>query len=343
MKKRWKCTICGYVHVGNDPPEICPICGSDSSKFILLGHKKSHFFHELTAAFKLHPVVAHFPNGLMPTAALFLGLFLFTANSGFEATAFWLVLTLTIVVPVSIGSGLHDWYKYIAKRRAPIFAKKISLALMLLVLGLVAILLRYGQPDLLMTAGWQRWLYLLCLIGMLGCVALLGHFGSLLAVQVAQNPIQTHAENPAAKRDENDNWLRSIVTFTPDAILAADTSGVIRLWNHGAERIFSVSAGEAIGQSLDLIIPENLRQRHWEGWAKVMTSGVSRYGEDELLRVPAIRGDGQRFSAEFSIIMLKDSTGEVTGVATILRDVSEQWEKTKELKAQLDVCQNRPS
>jgi len=343
MKKRWKCTVCGYIHVGNEPPATCPICGADRSKFILLNHEKSHFIHEMAAAFKLHPVLAHFPNGLMPTAALFLVLFLFTQNTGFESTAFWLVLALTVVVPASIGTGLHDWYKYFGGQRSPIFAKKICLALTLLVLGLATIYLRYGQPDLLVTAGWQRWLYLLCLIGMLGCVALLGHFGSLLAVRVAQNQSQTYSDNPASNRGENDAWLRSIVTLAPDAILAADTSGVIRLWNHGAERIFAVPADEAIGQSLDLIIPEDLRQRHWNGWAKVMRSGKSRYGEDELLRVPAIRGDGNRFSAEFSIFMLKGKDGEVAGVAAILRDVSEQWEHEKELKAQLMACQDKRS
>jgi len=338
MTRRWKCTVCGYVHDGDSPPETCPICGADRSKFIPLNAEKSHFFHDLVAAFKLHPVAAHFPNGLMPTAALFLALYFGTSNSAFEAMAYWLVLTLTVVVPVSIGSGIHDWYAYFGGRRAPIFYKKAGLALSLLGLGMVAVFLRYGQPDLLTTAGWQRGLYLFCFVGMLSCVVLLGHYGSLLAVQVVQVQNKNPVRRQTSKESADDDWLHSFVTRAPDAILAADTSGVIQFWNHGAERIFSVSADVAIGQSLDLIIPQNLRPRHWDGWAKVMKSGESRYGEDELLRVPAIRGDGDRFSCEFSIVTLKDDTGKLTGIAAILRDVSKQWEREKNLRTELESC-----
>jgi PAS domain S-box-containing protein len=167
---------------------------------------------------------------------------------------------------------------------------------------------------------------------MLGCVIMLGHYGAILVGQgVAQKPLAS----PTVPGTTTAEWPRAIITQAPDAILAADTTGIIRLWNHGAERIFRTPADQAIGQSLDLIIPENLRQRHWQGWAKVMLAGHSRYGEDDLLRVPAIRGDGSRFSAEFSIVMLKNETGKVTGVAAILRDVSEQWEREKALKARL--------
>ncbi len=72
MVKRWQCTVCGYIHEGHEPPEFCPVCGADKSKFILLDAGKQWLFHELVSAFKLHPVLAHFPGGLMPTAALFL-------------------------------------------------------------------------------------------------------------------------------------------------------------------------------------------------------------------------------------------------------------------------------
>jgi PAS domain S-box-containing protein len=123
-------------------------------------------------------------------------------------------------------------------------------------------------------------------------------------------------------------------------MLAADTDGIIRFWNQGSERIFGIPAAKAIGQSLDLIIPQSLRLRHWEGWAKVMRGGESRYGVD-LLRVPALRGDGSRFSAEFSIVMLKDKAGRITGVAAILRDVSEQWAREKQLQEQLAACREQ--
>ena len=124
-------------------------------------------------------------------------------------------------------------------------------------------------------------------------------------------------------------WLfRSIVQEIPEAVIFADRTGVIRLWNSGAETMFGYSAGEAVGQSLDMIIPERLRPRHWDGYHKVIASGVTRYAR-ELLATPAIRKDGRRISIEFSITLLKEDTGEVLGAAAIIRDVTARWEKEK--------------
>src|SRR5262245_48413815 len=89
-----------------------------------------------------------------------------------------------------------------------------------------------------------------------------------------------------------------IVDAAADAIIYADQQGTIRLWNGGAEALFGYSAAEAIGASLDLIIPERLRGRHWEGYERVMATGESRYGQRELLAVPGLRKDGSRVSLE---------------------------------------------
>ena len=334
MPKQWKCTVCGYIHLGDEPPEHCPVCGADRAQFILLAAEKTGLLHSLVATFKLHPVAAHFPNGLVPTAALFLTLYAVVGNPGLEVTAYWLIVTATAVVPISLGSGVYDWQKQFGGRRAPIFFKKIGLAVALLMLGLVTASLRYGYPDLLATTGWPRGLFLLCLLAMLGCVMLLGHYGAILAAQGAR---LTSPSLPAVSAQD---WQHSIVSQAADAILVADPAGTIRLWNRGAERIFGIPAAKAIGQSLDLIIPEGLRQRHWQGWARAMQSGESHYGE-AMLRVPAIRGDGSRFSSEFSIVMLKDEAGQITGVAAILRDVTEQWERERELQGQLAACRER--
>jgi PAS domain S-box-containing protein len=72
--------------------------------------------------------------------------------------------------------------------------------------------------------------------------------------------------------------------------------GFIRVWNPGAERIFGHRANEALGESLDLIIPESLRALHWEGFCHVMATGESHYGEGDFLSVPGLRQDGQRIS-----------------------------------------------
>jgi PAS domain S-box-containing protein len=127
---------------------------------------------------------------------------------------------------------------------------------------------------------------------------------------------------------------QQIIENAPDAILYVDAKGLIQQWNRGAERIFGFTAAEAIGQSLDLIIPEKLRGRHWEGYYKVMASGESRYGSD-LLSVPALHRDGQRLSVDFSIVMLKDEQGQVTGIASLMRDMTAQRQKEKELKERI--------
>ena len=125
-----------------------------------------------------------------------------------------------------------------------------------------------------------------------------------------------------------------IVAAAQDAIIYADRAGSIRLWNASAAILFGYTPEEALGQSLDLIIPERLRQRHWDGYHRVMATGETKYGR-ELLAVPGVRKDGTRISLEFSIAMLRDEAGNVLGIAAILRDVSERFEHDRALRARL--------
>jgi len=135
-------------------------------------------------------------------------------------------------------------------------------------------------------------------------------------------------------------FYRLIIEQAPDAVLFSDREGLIRLWNRGAELIFGYSADEALGQSLDLIIPERLRGRHWEGYHRVMATGESRYGTD-LLSVPALHKDGRQLSCAFSIVMLKDAQGQPIGVASIMRDNTAGFEKEKALKKQIAELEGR--
>ena len=136
-------------------------------------------------------------------------------------------------------------------------------------------------------------------------------------------------------RSYTQEWLcRQIVEGSQEAIVFADRDGIIRLWNVGAEAMFGYSATEAIGQSLDLIIPERQRGRHWEGYQKVMATGVTRYGK-ELLAVPAVRKDGTRISLEFTIVLLRDEAGQPMGTAALIRDVTARWQQERALKERL--------
>jgi PAS domain S-box-containing protein len=125
-----------------------------------------------------------------------------------------------------------------------------------------------------------------------------------------------------------------IVTGAADAVVFADREGIIRLWNAGAERIFGFPASEAVGRSMDFIIPERQRARHWEGWHRVMQTGVTRYATDTLA-VPALRKDGTTVSIEFTIQLLRDASGAIVGPAAIMRDVTARFLREKELRARV--------
>ena len=135
--------------------------------------------------------------------------------------------------------------------------------------------------------------------------------------------------------------FRRIVEEMPEAVILTDPQGTIRLWNRGAETIFGYGTVEALGQSLDLIIPERFRARHWDGYRQVMATGVTRYGQ-QLLAVPAIRKDGQQISIEFSIALVKDDHGAVTGAVAIVRDVTARWEAERDLRRRLAAAEARP-
>ena len=127
----------------------------------------------------------------------------------------------------------------------------------------------------------------------------------------------------------------AILTSRSDAIIAADKEGAIRFWNPGAERIFGYSRAEAVGRSLDIIIPAPLRKRHWDGYHQVMESGQSRYGDGEVLAVPGIAKSGRRLSLEFTIVPLRDGPKQLVGLAAIMRDVTERFEAARALKRKL--------
>ena len=128
-----------------------------------------------------------------------------------------------------------------------------------------------------------------------------------------------------------DRLYRQIVEGAPDAVVFGDAQGIIRLWNAGAEAIFGFTAAEAVGQSMDIIIPERLRGRHWDGYRRTMATGVSRYGSGDLLAVPAVTKDGRSISIEFTIQMLKGPAGEILGPVAAIREVTKRFQREKEM------------
>jgi PAS domain S-box-containing protein len=139
-----------------------------------------------------------------------------------------------------------------------------------------------------------------------------------------------------------DAVAQAVLGGAADAVVACDRDGIIRFWNPGAERIFGYDEADTVGRSLDLIIPERLRERHWAGYRNMMQTGQSRYSGGDLLSVPALRKDGTQISVEFTIVALRDFGGRLTGLAAVMRDVTARFEELKALRRAANGRTRRP-
>jgi PAS domain S-box-containing protein len=134
--------------------------------------------------------------------------------------------------------------------------------------------------------------------------------------------------------------LHALVEAAGDAIMVADAAGRIVLWNPAAERLFGFTAAEVVGRSLDLIIPERFRERHWTGYRTVMQTGQTRYGT-QVLRVPARHKDGQRLSIAFTVALLHAPESHGTSIAAIVRDDTARWQEEQALRRRLAALEGR--
>jgi PAS domain S-box-containing protein len=132
-------------------------------------------------------------------------------------------------------------------------------------------------------------------------------------------------------RPDVDRFYRTLAREAPDAIVYTDTEGLIAFWNKGAERTFGFSEVESIGKHLSIIIPENLRKRHWDGYAERMRTEEPGYGAEYVIAGSVFRKDGKPISIEFTLTPFFDRVGRLLGVAAILRDVTKRCEEIKRL------------
>lgn len=128
--------------------------------------------------------------------------------------------------------------------------------------------------------------------------------------------------------------FEQLVSAIGDAVIISGADGAITLWNPAAERMFGFTQEEAMGKSLDLIIPERLRGRHWEGYDKTMATGQTRYGHD-LLKVPAVNKQGQAMSIAFTVALLHGDGGEITGIVAVIRDETVRFQEERALRKRI--------
>lgn len=145
------------------------------------------------------------------------------------------------------------------------------------------------------------------------------------------------------RRAITDDLLAQLAHDLPDALIIADAAGRVAFWNSAAEELFGWPAADAMGQSLDLIIPERLRERHWTGYTRVMESGQSEYS-DRLLEVPARHRDGHTISIAFKVALLTEPEDrQPFGIAAVLRDDTARWEEQRRLREQVASLEARQS
>jgi PAS domain S-box-containing protein len=128
--------------------------------------------------------------------------------------------------------------------------------------------------------------------------------------------------------------LAALVAAAGDAVMVCDAQGAITLWNPACERMFGHAEADVLGKTMDMIIPERLRKRHWDGYEKTMATGITKYGHD-VLRVPAVHKDGHTMSIAFTVAMLYTPDGKVSSIASIIREETHRFNDERALKKRL--------
>lgn len=134
--------------------------------------------------------------------------------------------------------------------------------------------------------------------------------------------------------------FKQLVEAIGDAIVASDASGAITLWNPAAQRMFGYTESEALGQSLDIIIPQRQQQRHWDGYQKTMATGQTKYGND-VLRVPAVHKDGHTLSIAFTVALLHTPDNKVSAIVAAIRDETARFTEDRNLRKRLMALESQ--
>ena len=134
--------------------------------------------------------------------------------------------------------------------------------------------------------------------------------------------------------------FKQLVEAIGDALVAADASGAITLWNPAAQRMFGYTESEALGQSLDIIIPQRQQQRHWDGYHKTMATGQTKYGND-VLRVPAVHKDGSARSIAFTVALLHSPDQKVSAIVAAIRDETSRFAEERSLRKRLTELESQ--
>jgi uncharacterized membrane protein/rubredoxin len=208
--RKWECTVCGYIHTGDEPPDECPMCGADKSKFVEItsvadtpssheaavpddkaaGAEGDSLFGRLVNLVlqnHLHPIAVHTPNGIVPAAVLFLLLAYIFQLSSFELAAFYNLVFVLLAMPLVVLSGLIEWHRHYKAARTTLFLTKIGCGMVVMTSLLILVLWRIADPEVAAPASSTRWMYFLIHVIALGAVGMAGHLGGKLVFAKSRN------------------------------------------------------------------------------------------------------------------------------------------------------------
>ena len=201
--KKWECTVCGYIHEGDEPPEECPVCSADKSMFVEITtqtaaseptsapigpavtqdswlQKIDQTATALILKHHLHPITVHTPNGIVPMAVIFLVLGAWLGLPVIETAAFFSLIFVLITMPAVIYTGYTVWQMRYRGAMTSVFKLKIGASAVTLVSLLILILWRVADPGIVTSQSSGRWAYLLVAVILLSAVGLAGHMGGKL-------------------------------------------------------------------------------------------------------------------------------------------------------------------
>ncbi len=138
---------------------------------------------------------------------------------------------------------------------------------------------------------------------------------------------------------ESPDQARLLIEQSPDALVYADREGVIREWNAAATRIFGHAREAAIGQSLDLIVPERYREAHWRGYDRALADGRTKYA-GQSMATRSVHADGRTIYVELSFGMIEEA-GTIVGVLATARDITERFQRERDERARVRALEER--
>ena len=197
--KKWRCTVCNYIHEGAEPPEQCPICGAAQDKFVEVEESETametssaqeaeaapptDLAGKLTAIMvekHLHPISVHGPNGIIPMVVLFLALAVVLQFQSFGNAAYLSMIFVLLSLPPVLVTGYFTWIKKYNGEMTPLFKKKIGASAVATILLCALVFWKTVRPDILTDASLDRFIFLFWSVVMLGAVGLAGHLGGQL-------------------------------------------------------------------------------------------------------------------------------------------------------------------